>query len=152
MYSKLLKEQMDKASLEQKKSVDTPQPPASKPQSKVIPKGSIPKFDTSSKSLSRKPRSSTGGSKGKKRGHVEVEVDANEDLAKRMKVDVEPEADVEEDSQTFTQPALITGAKLKKYQLEGVAWMAGLYQNGISGILGMLFFALVLHVTHSSDF
>ncbi|TFK51367.1 hypothetical protein OE88DRAFT_1630026 [Heliocybe sulcata] len=35
----------------------------------------------------------------------------------------------------FTQPALVTGAKLKDYQLEGVAWMAGLFDNGISGIL-----------------
>ena len=37
---------------------------------------------------------------------------------------------------TFQQPALVTGATLKDYQLEGVAWMAGLHQNGISGILG----------------
>lgn len=35
----------------------------------------------------------------------------------------------------FEQPALITGATLKDYQLEGVAWMAGLHKNGISGIL-----------------
>jgi hypothetical protein len=33
------------------------------------------------------------------------------------------------------QPALITGATLKTYQLEGLAWMASLYENGISGIL-----------------
>ena len=50
--------------------------------------------------------------------------------------DEEAKAEDEEDSQIFTQPALITGARLKKYQLEGVAWMAGLYKNGISGILG----------------
>lgn len=125
---------MDKASLEQKKPADIPTP---KPQSKAIPKGSIPKFDTSSKpTSSRKPRSSAGGAKGKKRALVEVDAEDEEDLTKRMKVDEVPEADVEEDSQIFTQPALITGAKLKKYQLEGVAWMAGLYQNGISGILG----------------
>ena len=42
----------------------------------------------------------------------------------------------EEPLPRFMQPALITGAKLKEYQLEGVAWMVGLYQNGISGILG----------------
>ena len=34
------------------------------------------------------------------------------------------------------QPALITGAKMKDYQLEGLEWMIGLDQNGISGILG----------------
>ena len=36
----------------------------------------------------------------------------------------------------FEQPILVTGATLKDYQLEGVAWMAGLHHNGISGILG----------------
>lgn len=44
--------------------------------------------------------------------------------------------EVPEDVPAFKQPALITGATLKDYQLEGVAWMAGLYNNGISGILG----------------
>ena len=37
----------------------------------------------------------------------------------------------------FMQPALVTGAKLKSYQLEGLQWMVSLDQNGISGILGM---------------
>ena len=36
----------------------------------------------------------------------------------------------------FVQPALVTGAKLRDYQLEGVAWMVSLWENGISGILG----------------
>ncbi|KAI0682499.1 SNF2 family N-terminal domain-containing protein [Cerioporus squamosus] len=45
------------------------------------------------------------------------------------------EAEAEQEQGTFEQPALITGATLKDYQLEGVAWMAGLHQNGISGIL-----------------
>jgi len=36
----------------------------------------------------------------------------------------------------FVQPALLTGATLKDYQLEGVAWMVSLWENGISGILG----------------
>jgi len=35
----------------------------------------------------------------------------------------------------FVQPALVTGATLKDYQLEGVAWMVSLWENGISGIL-----------------
>ncbi len=42
----------------------------------------------------------------------------------------------EEPATGFTQQVLVTGGKLKEYQLEGVAWMVGLYQNGISGILG----------------
>ncbi|OBZ72923.1 hypothetical protein A0H81_06800 [Grifola frondosa] len=52
--------------------------------------------------------------------------------SKRVKGDTQEAA---EDAHVFEQPALVTGATLKDYQLEGVAWMAGLYQNGISGIL-----------------
>lgn len=33
------------------------------------------------------------------------------------------------------QPALITGATLKSYQLAGVQWMVSLYENGLNGIL-----------------
>lgn len=36
----------------------------------------------------------------------------------------------------FLQPALVTGGKLKDYQLEGVEWMVSLDKNGVSGILG----------------
>ncbi|KAG8725953.1 hypothetical protein FRC12_023848 [Ceratobasidium sp. 428] len=33
------------------------------------------------------------------------------------------------------QPALITGATLKDYQLDGVQWIASLWENGLNGIL-----------------
>lgn len=59
--------------------------------------------------------------------HSEEEV---EEPLKRVKVlpdDAKP---------AFVQPALVTGAKLRDYQLEGVAWMVSLWENGISGILG----------------
>ena len=36
----------------------------------------------------------------------------------------------------FLPPALVTGAMLKDHQLEGVAWMVSLWEDGISGILG----------------
>lgn len=36
----------------------------------------------------------------------------------------------------FVQPELLSGATLKDYQLEGVAWMWSLFDQGISGILG----------------
>ena len=49
---------------------------------------------------------------------------------KKIKLEVD-----EGDTRIFRQPQLITGTKLKDYQLEGVAWMAGLHENGISGIL-----------------
>jgi len=49
---------------------------------------------------------------------------------KKIKLEVD-----ENDTSIFRQPQLVTGTKLKEYQLEGVAWMAGLHENGISGIL-----------------
>lgn len=49
---------------------------------------------------------------------------------KKVKLEVD-----ENDTRIFKQPELVTGTRLKDYQLEGVAWMAGLHENGISGIL-----------------
>ena len=43
----------------------------------------------------------------------------------------------------FAQPPLLTGATLKDYQLEGVAWMVSLWNNGISGILGEYDFLMI---------
>ena len=40
------------------------------------------------------------------------------------------------DQESFQQSSLVSGGTLKGYQLEGVAWMATLWENGISGILG----------------
>ena len=61
--------------------------------------------------------------------------------------------DLDDDEQyTFAQPALVTGAKLRDYQLAGVQWMISLYENGLNGILademglGKVFYIL-LHVT-----
>lgn len=36
---------------------------------------------------------------------------------------------------SFKQPELVTGAKLRDYQLAGVQWMISLYENGLNGIL-----------------
>ncbi|KJA16745.1 hypothetical protein HYPSUDRAFT_171034 [Hypholoma sublateritium FD-334 SS-4] len=50
-------------------------------------------------------------------------------------IPVEDPKGKDEEPPVFMQPALITGAKLKPYQLEGLQWMVSLDQNGISGIL-----------------
>lgn len=52
---------------------------------------------------------------------------------------IEDEGDKEtrEETSGFQQPALVTGGTLKSYQADGVAWMVSLWENGISGILGM---------------
>ncbi|KAH9970340.1 SNF2 family N-terminal domain-containing protein [Russula compacta] len=55
--------------------------------------------------------------------------DEGEETKKRAKVLSD------EEKTSFVQPSLLTGAKLRDYQLEGVAWMVSLWENGISGIL-----------------
>ncbi|KZT01956.1 uncharacterized protein LAESUDRAFT_738942 [Laetiporus sulphureus 93-53] len=80
-------------------------------------------------------RPTSGTAKKRTRGDAATEV---EQATKRVKVEAEESADANvaaKDERAFEQPALITGATLRDYQLEGVAWMAGLYQSGISGIL-----------------
>ncbi|CAK5269440.1 unnamed protein product [Mycena citricolor] len=58
---------------------------------------------------------------------------------KRRRTDEAEEAVVsaeeDEDTGAFPQPALVTGATLKDYQLEGLQWMVSLNAQGISGIL-----------------
>lgn len=51
-------------------------------------------------------------------------------------ITVDAEGHEDDEPAVFSQPSLITGAKLKPYQLEGLQWMVSLDQNGISGILG----------------
>lgn len=72
--------------------------------------------------------------------------DGEDGSSKRNKLDdgqvQTPDHDIDHDMggpPKFQQPALITGAKLKDYQLQGVEWMISLDQNGISGILGQSF-------------
>ena len=38
-------------------------------------------------------------------------------------------------SETLTQPKLVTGGKLKEYQLEGLTWLTCLYTTGLNGLL-----------------
>jgi len=79
--------------------------------------------------------------RGRKRVRVESDDSSDDGDSKRMKKEnggaLRVGDDIEEPS-VFQQPALITGAKLKQYQLEGLQWMVSLDSNGISGILGML--------------
>ncbi|KAF5376438.1 hypothetical protein D9615_008658 [Tricholomella constricta] len=125
VYSSILKARMDqdKANLE------------AAAQAKTAAKGK----GVASKSK-RSPATQRG--KGRKRGRVESsgECSDNESVSsKRMKRNdgqAERHGGEEEESPVFQQPALVTGAKLKKYQLEGLQWMVSLDQNGISGILG----------------
>jgi len=90
---------------------------------------------------SAKRGAETQPKKGRKRARV-VDSDTSDGEAcssKRKKMaasQVRPTAEEHAEPSAFQQPASITGAKLKDYQLEGLQWMVSLDQNGISGILG----------------
>ena len=45
-------------------------------------------------------------------------------------------ADQEQDVDQIGQPTLMTGAKMRDYQKQGVAWLKSLWENGMNGILG----------------
>ena len=78
---------------------------------------------------------------GQKRGRPNPRVYGKGKRKKGSKgkiVAVEEDSDEEHEPPVFQQPSLVTGAKLKPYQLEGLQWMVSLDQNGISGILGEL--------------
>jgi hypothetical protein len=104
VYASLLKERMDRARANMEK--------------KAAPAVQTPE-----------PRRRGRPSKAAKR---EPEPDAQEEqaLEKQKTSDTPEEADGE--LPPIEQPALISGTKLKGYQLEGLAWMASLYENGIS--------------------
>lgn len=82
-----------------------------------------------------KPKAkSRGKSRNKsKGGKRQLDSDDDEPSVKRAKVVVTKEV---EEKPAFVQPELLTGATLRDYQLEGVAWMWSLFDQGISGILG----------------
>jgi ATP-dependent DNA helicase len=113
IYTEALKEQMDR-SREKHASV------AASAQSRT-PKA---------KQKQRAGRSGRHVSGGRKRARLgsDDEEDGDEVLkrARLLQGETRP---------AFEQPALLTGGKLKDYQLEGVAWMVSLWENGISGIL-----------------
>ncbi|CAE6440315.1 unnamed protein product [Rhizoctonia solani] len=87
------------------------------------------------------PQKTTG--KGKKRtrasdsydiaGHIDSStLEKANKRARGEKVKEEESATV---LPSMEQPELITGARLKDYQLEGVRWIASLWENGLNGIL-----------------
>ncbi|TFY53841.1 hypothetical protein EVG20_g9948 [Dentipellis fragilis] len=137
LYANLLKDQMDRSREKHAAAAEAISEDASK--SKKTPTKGRGRGRLSGRFASSK-------SKGGKRGRIESDdedaVDEVGDVpsAKRVKVETKSKdavADEDEESSkpTFTQPALLTGGTLKDYQLEGVAWMVSLWENGISGIL-----------------
>lgn len=89
------------------------------------------------KARPRAPAEDTPSGAGSKRRRTKEDAS----MSKRRRTEDEHGVATEEAEgsalrERFVQPQLITGAKMKDYQLEGVAWLVALYENGISGILG----------------
>lgn len=72
---------------------------------------------------------------GKPKAGVKVE-DANaaSDSEQEQGQEQEPEANAEGEDKGM-QPSLVTGAKMKSYQIAGMEWLISLYENGLNGIL-----------------
>lgn len=92
----------------------------------------------------RRSQSQAQTGKKKKRARADTLTDPSKPAKRARKTD---KGKYDDDppplpSPKFKQPSLITGATLKDYQLEGVEWMIGLDQNGVSGILGTRFRSL----------
>lgn len=122
LYANMLKDQMDRAR-EKQAAVAAQAKPKSKPRSMVPGRG---------------PARGTGrlrvyGKRARVDSGDEEEDKDSEDAPNAKRAKVVPPEDTAKP--IFVQPALLTGATLKDYQLEGVAWMVSLWENGISGIL-----------------
>ncbi|KAL5513905.1 hypothetical protein ACEPAG_2666 [Sanghuangporus baumii] len=110
-----------------------------KQMSLVKAKSRITKAASGTRATARSGRTSRGGAKRGRGGpptkrqkiRVESDIEAEEE---DVKEDNQEEKDGKEE-ESFQQPSLVSGGTLKDYQLEGVAWMASLWENGISGIL-----------------
>ena len=115
IYTEALKEQMDRSREKHaSEAAAATQTRTSKPQQK--------------QRAGRSGRQVSGGRKRVRSGSDDEEdEDGPQKRIRAVPGEVKP---------AFVQPALLTGAKLRDYQLEGVAWMVSLWENGISGILG----------------
>ena len=63
------------------------------------------------------------------------EGDDEERAKKKAKVEDKPERTFEGRKIDDSQPLLLTGGVLRRYQLDGYEWMSPLWENGINGIL-----------------
>jgi SWI/SNF-related matrix-associated actin-dependent regulator of chromatin subfamily A member 5 len=78
--------------------------------------------------------SSTSSARNRSRGSKDDLPDFDDD-EKALMAETEGENSVGSTLTIRRQPSIITGGKLREYQLEGLSWMARLAENGINGIL-----------------
>jgi len=70
---------------------------------------------------------------GKAKKAVEAMITRSKENAKTVDVDLTEEERTEKEQRELMP--LLTGGKLKSYQLKGVKWLISLWQNGLNGIL-----------------
>lgn len=92
----------------------------------------------SQKQISKKqsPKKRGKGRPAKRRRTVEDSDDEEASSALPLQSASNEAGEDAKEEPAFPQPALVSGATLKDYQLEGLQWMVGLHEQGISGILG----------------
>ena len=91
--------------------------------------------------MRKKVKVETEGVEGKRRsidGTQQSRMDGDPDADVKIEEGLDGDGDGDQDPEvqySFEQPELVTGAKLRDYQLAGVQWMISLYENGLNGIL-----------------
>lgn len=129
VYSSILKAKMDEDKAKQRDAKEA----RAAAQKKALPKFKKGKRGPSDGSRKRARSAEATDEEDEERGDEHGQ-------SKRRKGEsgeaLQGEDEEEDEPPLFDQPASITGAKLKNYQLEGLQWMVSLDQNGISGILG----------------
>jgi len=89
--------------------------------------------NTSPRTLKRKAGTSKGGKrKGAASKKTKSSDEAKTEMADAGKRMTDARA---KERPAFQQPQTMIGGKLKEYQLEGLRWLASLFENGLSGIL-----------------
>ncbi|KAJ1903164.1 putative ATPase, partial [Coemansia sp. IMI 209127] len=82
-----------------------------------------------------------GGAAAKpKRKRAKISIDDDRPIKQEGEEEEEDEEDDKErvingEAVSFRQPRSISGGVMREYQLEGMEWMASLYENGLNGIL-----------------
>jgi ATP-dependent DNA helicase len=102
-----------------------------------------PKEDTSAVKLptrERAKKNASGNSIANYFKKADVEVSENPSVQEALEqaadeFEAKPSALGEQDLVATQQPSLVTGGRMREYQLEGLEWLKSLWMNGLCGIL-----------------
>jgi ATP-dependent DNA helicase len=80
-------------------------------------------------------KASSNGKRAVKKEEKNEDSSASEDEANNSPQKAPLPAEASQDVDRSRQPALVTGATMKSYQVAGMEWLISLYENGLNGIL-----------------